>query len=186
MPKSVEITPHLSVVELETRYRQCKDPVERSHYQIIWLLAQGRSTAEVSEVTSYSRAWIYELVWGYNDQGPASLVDYRHQHPGRLTLLDDEQQAMLLQALQKPPPDGGKWNGRKVADWMSELLERPIHRQRGWDYLKAMEYRRRVPRPHNPDADEIDPAEWEKKSGRDRRADSTGASRRRCRGVGTR
>ena len=60
---------------------------------------------------------------------------------------------MLLQALQEPPPDGGKWNGRKVADWMSELLERPIHRQRGWDYLKAMEYRRRVPRPHNPDAD---------------------------------
>lgn len=59
MPKSVEITPHLSVVELETRYRQCKDPVERSHYQIIWLLAQGRSTAEVSEVTSYSRAWLY-------------------------------------------------------------------------------------------------------------------------------
>jgi hypothetical protein len=27
----------------------------------------------------------------------------------------------LWQALQQPPPDGGLWNGRKVADWMSEL-----------------------------------------------------------------
>ncbi|MEM8804973.1 MAG: helix-turn-helix domain-containing protein [Cyanobacteria bacterium P01_G01_bin.38] len=46
--------------------------MERSHYQIIWLLAQGRSTAEVSEVTGYSRGWVYKLVWGYNDQGPES------------------------------------------------------------------------------------------------------------------
>jgi hypothetical protein len=27
----------------------------------------------------------------------------------------------LWQVLQQPPPDGGLWNGRKVADWMSEL-----------------------------------------------------------------
>lgn len=186
MPKSIEIAPHLSVADLETRYRQCRDPVERSHYQIIWLLAQAYSPAEVAQVTGYSRAWIYELIWGYNEQGPESLVDYRHGHPGRLTLLDDEQQAMLLQALQEPPPDGGKWNGRKVADWMSALLERPIHRQRGWDYLKAMEFRLRVPRPHNPDADETEAAEWKKKSRQDRQADSTGPSRRRRRGLGSR
>ncbi len=186
MPKTIEITPHLSIAELETRYRQCHDPVERSHYQIIWLLAQHRSPAEVAQVTGYSRGWIYELVWGYNDQGPESLVDYRHQHPGRLTLLSDEQQALLLQALQEPPPDGGKWNGRKVAEWMSELLGRPIHRQRGWEYLKAMEYRLRVPRPHNPDADETDIEAWEKKSSRDYRADSASPSRRRRRGLGRR
>lgn len=186
MSKSIEIAPHLSVSDLEKRYRHCHDPVERSHYQIIWLLAQERTPAEVAQVTGYSRAWIYELIWGYNAQGPESLVDYRHQHPGRLTLLDDEQQALLIQALQEPPPDGGKWNGRKVADWMSELLDRPIHRQRGWEYLKAMEYRLRVPRPHNPDADDTDSVEWEKKSGRDCRADSTRSSRRRRRSLGAR
>src|SRR4028118_1077977 len=27
----------------------------------------------------------------------------------------------LWQVLQQPPPDGGLWNGRKVAHWMSEL-----------------------------------------------------------------
>jgi len=59
MPKRIIIAPHLSVEELEHRYRQAKDPVERSHYQIIWLLAQGKLSQEVASVTGYSRIWIY-------------------------------------------------------------------------------------------------------------------------------
>ena len=42
MPKRIQIAQHLPIEELEQRYRQAKDGVERSHYQIIWLLAQGR------------------------------------------------------------------------------------------------------------------------------------------------
>ena len=186
MPKTIEIAPHLSVAELAERYRRCSDAVERSHCQIIWLLAQGRSTLEVAEVSSYSRNWIYELVRSYNQQGPEALVDYRHQHPGRLTLLDDAQQALLLQVLQSPPPDGGQWNGPQVADWMSQLLGRPISRQRGWEYLKAMAYRLCVPRPYNPDADEQDQAGWKKKAASEGRSGAAGASRRRRRSVGAR
>lgn len=43
---------------------------------------------------------------------------------------------MLWQRLQTPPPDGGLWNSRKVAEWMSEFLERPVSKQRGWEYLQ--------------------------------------------------
>jgi len=80
MPKRITIAPHLSQEELESRYRQAKDPIERSHYQIIWLLACGRPTEEVAAITSYSRHWIYELVWGYNRVGPETLGDGRHQN----------------------------------------------------------------------------------------------------------
>ena len=80
MPKRISIEPHLSLTELEQRYRQAKDPVERSHYQIIWLLTSGRSSQEVSQITGYSRSWIYELVWGYNRIGRESLGDKRHEH----------------------------------------------------------------------------------------------------------
>jgi len=51
MPKRITIAPHLSQEELESRYRHAKDPVERSHYQIIWLLACGRPTEEVAAIT---------------------------------------------------------------------------------------------------------------------------------------
>jgi len=62
MPKRIAIALHLGLDELESRYRQAKDPVECSHYQIIWLLASGRPTEEVVAITSYSRNWIYEIV----------------------------------------------------------------------------------------------------------------------------
>ena len=40
--------------------------------------------------------------------------------------------------------DGDLWDRPKVAAWMSEMLERPIHPQRGWEYLRALEMRRLV------------------------------------------
>lgn len=164
MPKKVTLKPHLSVGELEERYRQAKEPVERSHYQILWLLAQGRTPREVSEVTGYSRGWIYELVWGYNDTGVSSLGDHRHQNPGATSLLTPHQEAHLLQALRDAAPDGGLWNGRKVADYLSELLERPVSRQQGWVYLKQLGWRLRVPRPQHEKANPEEQEEWKKNS----------------------
>ena len=38
MPKKIKLEPHLSTSELENRYRGAKDPIERSHYQIMWLI----------------------------------------------------------------------------------------------------------------------------------------------------
>lgn len=163
MPKRISIEPHLSLSELEQRYRQAKDVVERSHYQIIWLLASNKSSHPVSQVTGYSLSWIYELVWGYNRIGPESLGDKRHEHQGADTLLNDVQQAQLWQALQSPPVEGGFWNGQKVANWMSELLGHSVSRQRGWEYLKAMKLRLRVPRPSHQEADIFEQEEWKKK-----------------------
>lgn len=162
MPKRIQIAPHLSVDELEQRYRQAQDGVESRHYQIIWLLAQGKRTEEVAEVTGYRRSWMYELVWGYNRIGADSLGDKRHQNPGATPLLDDVQQAQLWQLLNEQPSDGDLWDGPKVAAWMSQLLGRKIHPQRGWEYLRAMEMRLRRPRPEHQDSDLEAQAAWKK------------------------
>jgi transposase len=162
MPKRIQIMPHLSLEELEQRYRQASDGVERSHYQIIWLLAQGRRSEEVAELTGYSRAWIYELVSSYNRLGPEALGDKRHENPGAVPLLNEFQQAQLWQLIQEQTPDGDLWTGPKVAAWMSELLGHPVHPQRGWEYLRAMEMRRRRPRPSHVEADPQEQEAWKK------------------------
>jgi hypothetical protein len=59
-------------------------------------------------------------------------------------------------------PDGGLWNGRKVADWMSELLARRVSPQRGWEYLPGMRYKLRSPRPEHDKADPIEQEQWKK------------------------
>jgi len=141
MPKRVTIQPLLNATELETRYRQAKDPVERSHYQIVWLLASGKTTQEVAQVTGYSLDWIRKIVRRYNQLGPDGLGDRRHENPGGEPLLSEDQQALLWQALHGPAPDGGLWNSRKVAEWISTQIDRPVAMQRGWDYLQQMGFR---------------------------------------------
>lgn len=77
-------------------------------------------------------------------------LSWKKVNRGGQPLLSDVPQALLWQALQAPAPDDGLWNSRKVAEWMSDLLDRPISVQRGWEYLRSLEMRLRVPRPPTP------------------------------------
>ena len=153
MAKHVTIQPYLSREELETRYRKAREGVEKSHWQILWLLAQGKATREVAEVTGYCLNWIHILVRRYNQQGPQAIVDQRHRNPGAAPLLSAEQQAHLVQALDGPAPDGGLWTGRQVAQWIQTHSGRQVHPQRGWEYLKRLNYSKRVLRPRHAKAD---------------------------------
>ncbi len=122
MPKTIKLESHLNSKELEHRYRKAQDPVERSHYQILWLISEGNTTRQVMEVTGYSRGWIQQLARRYNRYGPEALGDRRHQNPGakERALLSAEQQEELREALTKPPPDGGMWNSPKVGEWIEQ------------------------------------------------------------------
>jgi len=149
MPRKIILTDHLSVAELEQRYRQAQDPAARSHFQILWLRAQGQTTLQVAEVTGYSPHWIRTLVRRYNAGGADAMGDQRHHNPGGQWLLSEEQKQELDQALQQPPEDGGLWTGPKVAAWMQKKIQKPVHPQRGWDYLRLLDYSPQVPRPRH-------------------------------------
>lgn len=163
MGKRLSIVEHLSVEEIEQHYRCSTDGVERSQWQFIWLLASGKKTEEVGEVTGYSVAWVREIARRFNARGVEGIGDGRHQNPGAQPLLNDWQQAQLMQALEGEAPGGGKWSGPKVALWMSELLGRRVRPQRGWEYLRGLEYRIKVPRPAHIKGDEAEQEQWKKK-----------------------
>lgn len=162
MPKRICLEPHLSLEALEQRYRHAKNGIESRQFHIMWLLAQGKPTEAVAEISGYSRNWIYQLVRDYNEQGASALGDQRRHNRGAPPLIDDEQQARLWQVLQGPAPDGGLWNGRKVADWLSELMGEQVHRQRGWEILRQMTFRLRVPRPAHSEANAQEQETWKK------------------------
>ena len=152
MPKRLELSPHTSTEELERRYRKAKDPVERSHHQIVWLLSQSRTTEEVCEVTGYSPGWVRRIARRYNERGVEGLGDRRHANPGarERALLDEEGQAQLREALLGSAPGGGMWSGPKVARWIARRngLEK-VHVQRGFEYLRKVGMSPQVPRPSN-------------------------------------
>jgi transposase len=162
MPRQIKLTDHLSVVELEQRYRQAVAPVTRSHFQILWLLAQGKTAQAVAAVTCYSSYWVGQIARRYNEGGPDTMGDQRHQNPGGQWLLSEEQKAQLDQALQQPPEDGGLWTGPKVANWIAKKIEKPVHSQRGWDYLRLLDYTPQLPRPRHHKADAEAQADFKK------------------------
>ena len=69
------IVEHLSVEELEARYRAAQDATEARHFQAIWLLAQGRTFVEAAEVLAIVPRWVEELAARYNAFGPEALGD---------------------------------------------------------------------------------------------------------------
>jgi transposase len=108
--------------------------VEQRRRELVALLEQQLSIAEVATRTGYSMRWVRELATRYHLLGADALRDQR-EHCGAAPLLSEEMQGALRLALQAAPAEGGSWTGPKVARWIEAQTGRPVHRQRGWEYL---------------------------------------------------
>lgn len=153
MPRRLHVEAHLTVEELGRHHRAARDPIERSHWQIVWLAAQGLRRAEISAVTGYQARWISTIIGRYNQAGPTALGDRRHANPGGHCRLTPAQHEQLATVLAGPAPDGGLWTGPKVAQWIATATGQPAPPQLGWRYLVRLGYRPLRPRPHHAQAD---------------------------------
>ena len=107
------IVEHLSVEDLERRYRAAADVTEARHAQAIWLLAQGRSVLDVAGVLAFTPHWVEQLAARYNAHGPAALGDQRRRNGRAASVLTAAVLAALAERLRTPPEDGGRWTGAK-------------------------------------------------------------------------
>jgi transposase len=163
MPKYMTLSPHLTNEELEKRYRKARDGVDRSQWQIIWLLAQGKHSGEVAAITGYRVGWIRALVRRYNVGGPERIGDQRHHNPGQSRLLTAAQEQELKALLEQAQAAGQSWTGPQVARWMSQQLGRPIHAVRGWEVMRRLGFTAKTPRPRHAKAD-AEQQRWFKKT----------------------
>ena len=162
MPRYIEVKADLDEKELEKRYRAGRDGVERSQWQILWLLRGGKRAREVADLTGYSVVWIRALVKRYNAGGPATIGDRRHKNPGRPLKLNAEQQASLKAELMKAEAATEPWSGVQVAAWMSQALGKPVYAVRGWEMLQRWGFKRKVPRPRHVKANQPEQTEFKK------------------------
>lgn len=160
MPKKIKLMPCPGAEELEDCYRDAaRDPVECGYYQIVRLIARDETTTEVMEATGYARGC--ESGNSRAATTREALSDRRRRSPGAgdRALLDREQREELSEALEEPPPDGGTWNSRKVAERIEERTGRrraTVRAQRGWEYLEKLDRSLRVPRPRHREAADLE------------------------------
>jgi hypothetical protein len=115
MARSIHLEPHLSTDELGIWYRRTQDPVERSHWQFLWLLARGFTAKAIAGLTGYSAYWIGQIARRYNAHAPAGVKDQRRLARPHRPLLPAALYAELWAALRGPAPQHDRWCGRTVA-----------------------------------------------------------------------
>jgi transposase len=147
----LKLEPHLPVADLQQRYRTARDASDARRWQALWLLSQDQPIGSVATIVGLHRNSLRALIKRYNARGPAAVSDARANNPGsRQPFLTAEQEDALRAALSQPHPDGGVWNGARVARWIAQLTGRQqVYRQYGWAVLRRLGLSPQVPRPRH-------------------------------------
>ncbi len=152
MPRKTQLASHYSSDELKQKYLQSKDPIESRRWHVIWKVSQGWTLKNSVIAVGISYNYGIKVVKKYNELGEEGIKNQKKgsQKSGRKKqgLLKDEHLKKLAIALESKPSDGGIWTGLKVARWIEkETGVEKVWNQRGWDYLKKLEYSWQNPRP---------------------------------------
>jgi transposase len=147
------------------RYRSARDAAQARRWQAVWLFSQDLPIGTVASIVGLHRNSVRALIKRYNADGPPAVSARRASNPGsRRAYLSAEQEHALRAALAQPHPDGGAWNGARLARWIAQVSGRQqIYRQFGWAVLRRLGLTPQLPRPrHRQAATPEQQAEWKK------------------------
>jgi transposase len=168
MARKLPLHPHLPTPELSRRARQAPNLVEARRWQLLVLVADGKTVKDAASLVGLYANYARRIVRRYNREGPTSLRDRRREQtpPVRPPLLSAEQQHELAAAIAGPAPGGGLWTGPDVARWIAARTGREhVAPQRGHDYLRRVGLSPQRPRPRHTDADPVAQEAFKKKPG---------------------
>jgi transposase len=146
---------HLSPEQIYRRYRGCRTGVEKTHWQLLWLLTRAErplAPAQAAAQVGLSAVWARSILKRWNAEGPDGLADRRGGTNGGRGKLTTDQQIDLWAALQQPPADGGIWTGPKVAGYARDRWGVSVGKPTGWRWLRGLGFSPQVPRPRHPKA----------------------------------
>jgi transposase len=149
------IVPHLIPEQIYRRYRACRSGVEKTHWQLLWLLTRAErplAPAQAAAQVGLSAVWARSILKRWNAQGPDGLADRRAGTNGGRSKLTIDQQIDLRAALQQTPPDGGLWTGPKVAGYVRDRWGVSVGKPTGWRWLRGLGFSPQVPRSRHPKA----------------------------------
>ena len=165
--RRLPVVQHLTAEEARGRYRACRSAVERTRWQVVWLLLHTDHPlppAAVGQVVGLSAVAVRGILRRWNALGPDGLTDRRRGN-GAARRSDAGRWADLRAAVRRRPPDGGLWSGPKVAAYARRWGVR-VSARTGWAWLRRLGLTPQVPRPVHPNtAAPAARAAWKKTCG---------------------
>jgi transposase len=146
---------HLPPADIFRRYRACRRGVEKTHWQLLWLLTRPErplAPAQAAAQVGLTAVWARAILKRWNAAGPDGLADRRVGTCGGRGKLTTDQHIDLWAALQQPSPDGGLWSGPKVARYVRDRWGVTVGKPTGWRWLRGLGFSPQVPRPCHPKA----------------------------------
>lgn len=146
----LRVKSHLTYQELTQRYRSCENPIEKSRWHLVWLMAnpdKPMMVIKAAKTVGFCQRWARTLVRRYNENCENGLMDQRRNNPGNKPVLDDKQKKELRKViLNDKPADGGLWTSIKVADWIEEKTDKRPTTKTGLNYLYDLGFTLQQPR----------------------------------------
>jgi transposase len=149
MARRIELKPHLTTEELQTRYRSCQKPQEKVRWHALYLISKGVVAADAARRTGRASSWITTLARRYNQAGAAAISRKQSTKPSHRAKVNTKLGKELDKALRTAAPDGGLWTGPKVAAWITQKTGQEVHQTTGWRAMRRLGFSLQVPRPAN-------------------------------------
>lgn len=142
---------HLSVDELEVRYKRSKHSMLRQRWQTLWLRAQGMKSKDIQSVVGCSSTYITNWVKQYNAKGPDAVeVRPPKRHYGKL---DNKQLSKVVKLIEHPPKNKPGWTGQSLLCEIERRFGVSYESNSIYPLLRRLGYRRLTPRPQHPKAE---------------------------------
>lgn len=149
----LKVKRRLAYEKITQNYRSCKNPIEKTRWHLIWLMANPQKSVSVKEAAktvNFCQRWARTLVNRYNEEGSKGLIDKRKNNKGQEPVLNKKQKKELRKIiLSGKPPDKGLWTSVKVANWIEEKTGKRPSNKTGLNYLSILGFTLQEPRPRH-------------------------------------
>lgn len=145
MPKRLRLVERLSSQELQQRYENSEDPIEKKRLYSLWCVGLGETVPELAKRLGIREITVRKIIHSYNADGLEGIQDQRKLRCGGKPYLDQAALEELRTALLSPPLDGSFWSGPKVNQWLEQKLGYPVSKGCGWAYLKRLGFKLKRP-----------------------------------------
>lgn len=146
----LRIKPHQNYQEITQKYKSCRNPIEKTRWHLIWLMAnpdKPMMVVKAAKTVGFCQRWARTLVNRYNEKGAEGLLDQRKNNQGNTPVLNEKQKKELKKAiLNDKPSDGGLWTSVKVANWIEEKTDKRPHNRTALNYLYDLGFTIQQPR----------------------------------------